>query len=291
MAHPPPEEPGHGPDHGPDHDRPLVDELSSRLEQFRILYDSDESTDHILAELGGEGRVEREMLRELATTRTIAQPDKLFDAHALALRALEVLARNGARQPSALPAGILTSVAKPCVQQVIRFIVRSYQSQVYDSLRDLYSRRLAWMAASDPSRMTLVRARLDIERAMPAYKKKAGGLPAFVVGGAAVSSLTQGARGVAGAAGGSRVGIIVAAAVAFVLLAAVSWVVLRGAAIARRRIRLTMDRPLAALWQTVGWCGRPPRDPARAFAAVAIVLTAVGWLLIPLAAVLFFAVF
>ncbi len=39
--------------------RPLIlDELSSRLEQFRLLGESDEAaTDEILSELGGEGRV------------------------------------------------------------------------------------------------------------------------------------------------------------------------------------------------------------------------------------------
>ena len=281
------------PDPAPvDQPRPLiVDELSSRLEQFRILYDSDENTDQILHELGGQGRVEREMVRELAATRSLARPERFFDAHAVAMRALEVLARNGARPPSQLKVGVLTPVAKFLVQQVIRFIVRSYQSQVFDAVRDLYSRRLAWMPTGDPSRMTVVRARLDVERAAPAFKKKAGGVPAFLVGGAAISSVTQGVRGLASAAGGSRVGLAVAGLITFVLLAAIAWVVLHGAAIARRRIRLAMDRPLAALWQTVGWCGRPPRDAARMFAAVGIVLTVLGWLLIPLAAVLLFALF
>ena len=77
----------------------------------------------------------------------------------------------------------------------------------------------------------------------------------------------------------------------FLLLAAASWVILRGAAIARRRIRLTLDRPLGALWETVGWCGHPPKDTARTFAIVAISLTALGWLLIPLGALLAFTVF
>src|SRR5205085_2219171 len=118
------------------------------------------------------------------------------------------------------------------------------------------------------SRMRLVRARLDVERSMPAYKKKANLLPTALAGGAAASSVAQAFRGGAVAAFGSRSGLVVGGLVAFALLVAVSWIVLHGAAIARRRIRLSLDRPLGALWETVGWSGRPPKDNARTFAAV-----------------------
>ncbi|MGH9283884.1 MAG: hypothetical protein ACRD0S_13220, partial [Acidimicrobiales bacterium] len=155
----------------------------------------------------------------------------------------------------------------------------------------LYTRRVAWMPAGDPHRMVMVRARLDAERARDAYREKPNGIPTFLVGGAAVSSIAQASRGGVSAALGSRAGVVVAAAVTFVLLAVASWVILRGAAIARRRIRLTMDRPLAALWETIGSCGRPPRDAARSFALVAIVLTVVGWVLLPLLAVAVYALF
>ena len=67
--------------------------------------------------------------------------------------------------------------------------------------------------------------------------------------------------------------------------------ILQGAAVARRRIRLTIDRPLNALWETVGSCGHPPEDTASTFAIAAITLTAVGWLLIPLGVFLVLAVF
>jgi len=277
---------------GPHEDRPLiVDELGNRLEQFRLLYDDDDASDQILTELGGQGKVEREMVRDLAAPRTLARPDRFFDAHAVAMHALEVLARHGSRAPSQLQAGPLTGAARFCAQRVVQIIVRGHQAHVIDSIRDLYARRLAWMPADDPSRITMVRARLDVERSTPAYKKKAGSFPTFLAGGAAVSSLTTVFRGAAGNVFGSRGAFIVAGAVTFLLLAAVSWVVLHGAAIARRRIRLSLDRPLAALWETVGWCGRPPRDNARAFGAIAIVVTVLGWLLIPIAIVGLFAIF
>lgn len=270
----------------------ILDELRDHLHQFRLLYDSgDAATDKYLNELGGSGRVEREMVRELAATRPIAYPERLLEAQAVAMRALEVLARNGARAPSQLKLGPLTGVARFFVQRVIQYIVRKFQAQIIDALRDLYSRRLGWVPVGDPSRMVLIRARLDIERSMPSFKKSAGGFPAFLVGGAAVSSLTQGARSGASAAAGSRAGVIVAVIASSLLLGAASWTILRGAAVARRRIQLALDRPLLALWETIGWCGKPPKDSSKPFAIIAITLTIGGWLLIPLGVIALLTVF
>ncbi|HEX2119878.1 MAG TPA: hypothetical protein VHF91_11885, partial [Acidimicrobiales bacterium] len=148
-----------------DIDQPLlVDQLSERLERFRILYDRDDATtDEMLAELGGSGRVEREMLRELAATRILRSPDRVPEAHQVVMRALEVLSRNGSRPPSQLRTlGPLTRIARYLVQQVIRYVVRRHQRQVVESLRDLYSRRLGWVPAGHPARSVLLKARLDV---------------------------------------------------------------------------------------------------------------------------------
>ena len=284
------EEPGTGPE---DPDRPLIlDQLHDQLAQFRLFSDSDqEATDRVLSELGASGRVELEMVEQMAATRPLARPDRVLEAHQVAMHALEVLSRNGSRAPSQLRLGVLTGVARFLVQQVIRYIVRSHQRHAVDAVRDLYARRIAWMAPDDRYRMLLIRARVDVERAAPSLKKNPGGLPTFLLGGAAVSSVAQGVRKAAEAAAGSRVGFLVAMAATFVLLAVASWIILRGAAVARRRIRVTLDAPLRALWETIGWCGRPPKDEARTFALVAIALTVAGWLVIPLAAFFLFAIF
>jgi len=50
---------------------------------------------------------------------------------------------------------------------------------------------------------------------------------------------------------------------------------------ARRRIKLTVERPVAALWETIGRAGTPPEDQSRAFATYGILLTALSWLLVP----------
>ena len=72
-------------------------------------------------------------------------------------------------------------------------------------------------------------------------------------------------------------GIVVA-----VVLASVAWAAIVGAAVARRRIRLSTDQPLDALWETIGACGKPPRDSSYDFAVYAIVLTVLAWIVIPI---------
>ena len=205
-------------DKPPDDDSLIIDELGRRLAQLRLLYDDDAATDKILNQLGGQGRVERDIVRHLASTQTLAFPERFVDAHRVAMHALEVLARNGSRQPSQLRLGPLTGVVRFLAQQVIRPIVRGHQGQVVDSLRDLYTRRLGWMPADDPYRMVVVRARMDVERATPSYKKKVSVLPTALAGGAAASSLAQAFRGagvgrlrVAGRADRGRTGRVRAA--------------------------------------------------------------------------------
>ena len=193
-------------DRPPDDDSLIIDELGRRLAQLRLLYDDDAATEKILNQLGGQGRVERDIVRHLASTQTLAFPDRFVDAHRVAMHALEVLARNGARAPSQLSLGPLTGVVRFLAQQVIRPIVRGHQGQVVDSLRDLYTRRLGWMPADDPYRMAVVRARMDVERATPSYKKKVSVLPTALAGGAAASSLAQAFRGAGQPPSGPGVG-------------------------------------------------------------------------------------
>jgi hypothetical protein len=66
------------------------------------------------------------------------------------------------------------------------------------------------------------------------------------------------------------------------VLFALSWVALFSAAVARRRIRLATDQSLAALWETIGAAGEPPRDESYNFAVYAIILLALAWIVVPL---------
>ena len=60
-----------------------------------------------------------------------------------------------------------------------------------------------------------------------------------------------------------------------------SWIVLRGTALASSRIRLSVREPLRAVWDDVGHCGQPPKDGCRTFAIVAIVLMVGVWIVLP----------
>jgi hypothetical protein len=152
-------------------------------------------------------------------------------------------------------------------------------------VKNLYLRRESQSAPMSPDRAVLRRARIDAERVAPTMKKSPLGLPTFLAGGAAVSGgLSSVARAAANAKSG-RIPLLIATVVLALLALGLSWVVLRGAGTARRRIKLTIDRPLKALYETIGACGKPPKDQARQFALIAVLLTGAGVLVVAIGAV------
>jgi hypothetical protein len=270
-------------------DRPLVlDELDEQLAKFRLLRDDDPAaTDAFLDDLGAHSTVDRDIIAQLSATRPLRFPERFGQAHALGLRAIEVLDRNGARAvPVPKAAGFLRPVIAYPIQQVCRFIVRSHEKRLIDSLADLYDRRLGWCSPDDPVRMVLLRASRDAHRAKDTYNRSPIGIPTFLLGGAAISGVGSGAQSLADVALGNVAAAVAAVALVTLLFTAVAAAIVRGAAVARRRIRLTVERPMEALWQTIGLAGNPPRDQARTFALYGVILTAVSWVVVP-AGVLF----
>jgi hypothetical protein len=262
----------------------LLDELSDRLETLKLIRTDDEQrADAILEQFGAKGKVESEMLDELAARAPLAHPDRFEEAHRTAMRALEIFDRNGTRPPSNLEAGPLTPVAGYVVQILIRLIVRDYEKSVVNQIRKLYARRWANSAKGSPEFGMLRLARLETERLAPDFQKSPLGLPTFLVGGAALSgvgSLIQ--RLFATAAHNAILLLIVAGA--FVAIAFGGfWCILQAAAIARRRTRIALDQPLRALWETIGAAGHPPRDQSRQFAIYAAILLVVAWIVVPVA--------
>ncbi len=167
----------------------IVDELAERFDQFRVLRKADpEATDRLLDEIGAHEQVDRDIVLELSATRALGQPERFRSAHELAMRSLEVLDRNGARGAKLDYVGPAEPFAQFAVQFFTRLIVRNYESDVIDAIRNLYTRRLAWCAPDDPHRHVLAQARLDAVRATPTYKRNAVGIPAFLLGGAVVST-------------------------------------------------------------------------------------------------------
>ncbi len=263
-----------------EHDGNLViDKIHDRFERFRILRGNDESTDSILEEIGAKGRREEIIVQELTFRDPLAFPDRFQESHRLLFRAVEVLDRNGFRSPALPNLGPLGFFAGWAVEQVTRIIVRSYQETIVDSARNLYARREARCKREDPQRRILALARIDADRLAPAYKGSLLGFPTFII--AALIPLIAAAFQALGPHLLERGFIIGAAIFSFIVFGALAWIMLRAAAIAHRRIELTVEQPLAALWETIGGCGEPPTDDARTIAFVAIILTALGWLVIP----------
>ena len=261
----------------------LLDELDERFESFQILRKSDSvEADKVLDDLGANDSVDREIVLELSAKRPLGHPDRFDSAFRLAVRALEVLDRNGARGVVVRGWGPFKPVGQYFVQLITRFLVRSYLASVIDSMRRLIIRREANSERDDPARIMLLRARLYIGHMHAGFKRNPLAVPTFLLGGAVLSSLVGSAQGALDLAGRSLITRLVTTAIVFGLFALISWSILRGAATARRRIRMTAERPIAALWETIGRCGKPPKDQSRQFATIAVILTALAWLIIPI---------
>lgn len=264
-------------------DRTLVfDELEDTFRAFQVFRKSDEeAADAILEDLGANSEVDRDIILEISSPKPLGHPERFWDAHRLAVRALEVLDRNGGRGVRVRGLGPLGPIAAFLIQQMTSFIVRSHQSSVASKMLDLYGRREANCTRDDPALPMLRRARIQMERLVTGFKRNALGMPLFVIGGALLSTLLSLIQRALASAFASLWSKIVATVVIGLVMAMIAWIIIRGAAVARRRIKLSLDGPLAALWETIGRCGEPPQDPARVFGLIGVILALLPWILIP----------
>ena len=268
--------------------RLTIDDLTDRIDALRVLRaDNPDEAGRVLEELGGRGKPEQDIVDQLAKIKPLWRPDRFEEAHRLAMRAVEVLDRNGARNARMPRIGPLKPIAEWATQQVTRYIVRSHQNTVVDRIRKLYERREANSVWGSPEHVMLRRARINAVQVEGGFKSKALGLPTFLLGGAFLSSIIGALGRAVSNAIHSRVGVIAFTVVAGLILAALSWVVLFSAGVARRRIRLSLDQLLRALYETIGACGNPPRDQSMSFAVFALVFLALSWIVIPIGLFLF----
>lgn len=266
-----------------------LDDFVNRLDSFQLLrHEKGAAADEVLTELGASSEVDREIMLQLGAKRPLGHPDRFEEAHGLAVRSLEVLDRNGHRSIPVPKLSFLSPIVQFLVQIVTQFIVRSYIGNVIDSMHRLYERREAASPADWEHLPMLTRARIHTERIRPGFKRSKLALPAFLFGGAILSPLVGAVTSAISTLGSKtvRIGLYI---VLFILLSAVSWVIVHGSAVARRRIRLTAQKPVESLYQVIGRCGNPPSDHSKVFAAIALILTIVSVLLV--GAVLIDAIF
>ena len=272
-------------DHGDQHGEHRLDELLlDRIDALRVLRaDTAEEKGAILEQIAGRGKPEQDIVKELAKVRPLWRPDRFEEAHRMAMRSLEVLDRNGVRAPKMPRLGPLTPIASYIVQQMTRWIVKGYQNRLVTRLRKLYERREANSIWGSHEHVMLRRARINAVQVEQGFKGDQLGVPTFLLGGAILSSVVSGLRIAVVWAISGVIGVIVFTAVLAVVFASLAWTALYSAGVARRRIRLSTDQPIKALFETVGACGNPPKDDSYTFAVYAIVLLVLAWILIPAA--------
>ena len=172
---------------GESHEAELLDHIDA-LRVFRA--DTAEEKSRLLEEIAGTGRVERYIVDQLSKVRPLWRPQQFPAAHRMMMRSLEVLDRNGVRRatmPRAL--GPLRPVVASIVQLAMRWIVRDYQNNLADKVRELYERREANCEWGSPDHVLLRRARMNAVQVEQGLKSSRVGLPGFLVGGVVISGL------------------------------------------------------------------------------------------------------
>lgn len=266
----------------------ILDDLTEQLDRTRRLLTSspEAAAEAALAQFAGETEIEARISASLAASGTLANPGRFLEAHRLALRALEVLDREGSRDPSVSRRfGPVRPIARWGAEFVAEYIVKAYAVSAVNSMRRIYLRREPQAARATPERLALAQARVEIDRLAPSFSGGGIGVPALVAGGAVVPLVASASQYLGAIDFLARPVLIGLFAALFVLFGFLSSILLTGAAVAHRRSRLIMRQPLAALWETIGHCGDPPRDKSRLFAAVALLLSALVWLVIPIGGV------
>ena len=266
-------------------DHLILDEVTQQLATtFQLLSgDPDEAAERALAEIGVDTRTEAVLLGEIAAAGPLAHPDRFEQSHRLVMRALEVLDRDGWKHPVLRRLGPFSGAAGGAVQFVARTIVRGHVSNVVHALSRLYARRESQSQTASAERRMLARARIQADRLTLGYKGGSLPLPTVLIGGAAVPVLASIARQFGAVKGQGPLLIVPLGVILAIVFALLAWVLLQGAGLAHRRIKVALDPSLAALYETIGHCGNPPRDDSAAIAAAAIALTALAWFVVPIA--------
>jgi hypothetical protein len=260
----------------------LEERYDNPLERLQLLGSDDDAIAAFLDEIDVRSPRDREMLRELARHGPLARPDRFDADHRRVLVALESLRRHGhhgAHVDENL--GFIRTPVRYLVELVARYVVVSHLKNVALNLRNLYWIR-EMQSESGSRELELLRpARFDGQALVEITKGREIGVPTFVIGAVLIPAGLSVWRLATGAVREWWIALLVGAiGVAVGLL--ISWFVLRGAALASRRIRLSVREPLAELWTTIGHCGAPPKDHSRRFAIVAISITLGVWIVLPL---------
>ena len=260
----------------------LEEHYDSPLERLQLLGGDDAAIAAFLDEIDVRGPRDREMLAELARSSPLARPDRFDEDHRRVLIALESLRRHGHHGAAAgAGLGILRTPVRYVVELVARYVVVAYCKAIALHLRNLYWMREMQSVGGSRDLELLRPARFDAQALVEITKGREIGVPTFVIGAILIPAGLSVWRLATGTVREWWIAVVVGI-VGIVVGLLISWFVLRGAALASRRIRISVRPPLQELWKTIGNCGSPPTDHSRRFAVIAISLTLGVWIVLPL---------
>jgi len=268
------------------HEEIESEEFKEKISAFKTLVaGSQDASDEVFERFDIEGQTEVDIATQMVAPHTIAHPYEFEPANRMAIKSLEVLKRNGYRpvKPSRnWP--VITPLFVVGIQLVSRFIVENHLRLLTEQVYNLYARREAWATPRSDNALLLRRARLDMEMIKPGFFKDSPfGLPTFLLGGAVVSSVAGALGATIRTITSSQILIAISSLISLVIILGGAWTILRGTAVARKRIRMTTDQPMSNLYQVLGNCGQPPRDQSKIFAIIALLLMIIAWVIVPLA--------
>ena len=258
-----------------------LEEIDNPIERLKLLSGNDDEIAKYLDAIEVTSPREREMMQEISRTRPLADVERFPQAHRNVVEALESLARHGYHGTAAgTGLGPVRAAVRWGVQLVARYVVVSHIRNTSTKLRNLYGLREIQAVPGSEERRELRRARMDSDRMVEALETKELALPAFLIGGAALPIFASVGR-ITGflenPVWATTIGVV-----GMIIALVASWLILRGAALASRRIRLATRAPMRALWTTIGSCGNPPKDQSRTFVIVSVGLTLGCWILVPI---------
>lgn len=261
-----------------------IDEtLDNPLERLRLLAGDDDAIAAFLDELDVSSPREREMLAELARPGPLARPEHFDADHRRLIEALESLRRHGFRgSQSGSSLGPFRFVVRWLVELVARYLVVSHVKNVVVQLRNLYWARELESKSNSVELKLLRPARFDANALVEIMQSREIGVPSFVLAGLLLPLGATIWRLMSGFRFDSWVAAVLVGVLSVAIGVGLSWIVLRGCALASSRIHLSIREPLATVWADVGSCGRPPKPGVRTFAIVAIVLMVGVWIVLPL---------
>lgn len=252
--------------------------------------DAEEAAADVLDRLGGSATVEQRILAELQLEIPLANAADFLPAHRQVMRGLEILDRDGTREPRLPRLGPLTPLVGVGVEFVAAYIVKSYAAAVASRLHDLYTRRETQCPPGSIARPLYRNVRTEMDRVTPGFSGGGRGAPLLLAGGISAPLLATGARYFGAIEWASRWASLGVVAAVFLLLIVITAVMFAGAGVAHRRARLALEAPLVRLYAAIGHAGVPPKDNSIEVATLAVVLTVVAWVVLPaVGAVLYFA--